>query len=194
MPLFKRCLELSHALELQAWLPGIASVLGYTYALVERLADAVPLLEQALQGVNSARLMFFRHYAAFWLSEAALLSGRLADARALAEPALALSRQRQEQGHEAWVLRLLGDIAMHRDSLDIEQAQTHYQQALALAEELGMRPLQAHCHRALGTLYRQTGQSDQARAALSTAIEMYRDMAMTFWLPETQAVLAVVAG
>ena len=57
-----------------------------------------------------------------------------------------------------------------------------------------MRPLQAHCHRGLGTLYSQTGQAEQARAELSTAIEMYRDMEMTFWLPETEAALADVEG
>ena len=53
-----------------------------------------------------------------------------------------------------------------------------------------MRPLQAHCHRSLGTLYRQTGRAALARAALSTAIEMYRAMGMTFWLPIAQALLA----
>jgi len=40
-------------------------------------------------------------------------------------------------------------------------------QALALAAELGMRPLQAHCHHSLGTLYSQTGHAALARAALS---------------------------
>jgi hypothetical protein len=57
-----------------------------------------------------------------------------------------------------------------------------------------MRPLQAHCHRGLGTLYNVTGQREQARAALSTAIEMYREMAMMFWLPETEVELAAVEG
>ena len=57
-----------------------------------------------------------------------------------------------------------------------------------------MRPLQAHCHRGLGTLYSQTGQSEQAHAELSTAIDMYRDMEMTFWLPETEVALAEVEG
>ena len=57
-----------------------------------------------------------------------------------------------------------------------------------------MRPLLAHCHRGLGTLYLQAGQSEQARAALSTAIKMYRDMAMTFWLPETEATLVAGRG
>jgi Flp pilus assembly protein TadD len=73
-------------------------------------------------------------------------------------------------------------------------AVARYQEALALAEELGMRPLQAHCHRGLGMLYATTGQREQARTALTTAIEMYRAMAMTFWLPETEAVLAQVEG
>jgi hypothetical protein len=70
-------------------------------------------------------------------------------------------------------------------------ALAHYQQALVLANELGMRPLQAHCHRGLGTLYATRGQQEQARAALSTAMEMYRSMEMTFWLSQVEAVLAL---
>ena len=68
----------------------------------------------------------------------------------------------------------------------------HYRQALALAEELGMHPLQAHCHRGLGTLYAATGQREQARTALVAAIALYRNMDMTFWLPQAEAVLAQV--
>ena len=63
----------------------------------------------------------------------------------------------------------------------------------ALAEELGMRPLQAHCHCGLGTLYAATGQREPARTELSTAMEMYRAMDMTFWLPRTETALAQVA-
>ena len=75
---------------------------------------------------------------------------------------------------------------------DVVQAEAHYQQALALAEELGMRPLQAHCHHGLGTLYARSGQREQARTALSTAIELYRAMEMTLWLPQAEAALAQV--
>ena len=71
-------------------------------------------------------------------------------------------------------------------------AAASYHQALTLAEELGMRPLQAHCHRGLGTLSATVGQWEQARTALSTAIEMYQSMDMTFWLPQTEAALAQV--
>ena len=85
-----------------------------------------------------------------------------------------------------------GEIAARRDPPEVELAESHYQQALALADELGMRPLQAHCHRGLGTLYATTGQREQAHTALSTAIALYRDMDMTFWLPQTEAALAQV--
>ena len=128
------------------------------------------------------------------LGEAYLLAGRLEEAQALAERALALARAHQERGHQAYALRLLGEIAARREPPESEQAEAHYHQALALAEELGMRPLLAHCHRGLGTLYAKTGQREQARTALSTAIEMYRAMEMTFWLPQTEAALAQVEG
>ena len=55
-----------------------------------------------------------------------------------------------------------------------------------------MRPLVAHCHLGLGTLYTETGQRDQARTELSTAIALYRAMAMMFWLPQAEVVLAQV--
>ena len=46
----------------------------------------------------------------------------------------------------------------------------------------------------LGMLYAATGQWEQARTELATAIEMYRAMEMTFWLPQTEAALAQVEG
>jgi predicted RNA polymerase sigma factor len=76
----------------------------------------------------------------------------------------------------------------------VAQAEAHYRQALALAEELGMRPLQAHCHHGLGRLYSQTDRGEEARAELSAAIALYRAMAMTFWLPQAEAMLAQVEG
>ena len=57
-----------------------------------------------------------------------------------------------------------------------------------------MRPLQAHCHRGLGMLYARLAQWEQARAELSAAIEMYRDMEMSFWVPETEAALVSGGG
>src|SRR4029453_13037187 len=103
-----------------------------------------------------------------------------------------LVQEHQERGNQAYALRLLGEIAAYRDPPDVVPAEVHYQQALALAEELGMRPLQAHCHWGLGTLYAKTGQREQARAELAAAIDLYRAMDMPFWLPQAEAALAQV--
>jgi hypothetical protein len=73
-------------------------------------------------------------------------------------------------------------------------AEDHYREALALAEALGMRPLVAHCHRGLGTLYSRAERLDEARAALSTAVHMYRTMEMALWLPQAEAMLVQIGG
>jgi tetratricopeptide (TPR) repeat protein len=127
------------------------------------------------------------------LSEALLLVGRVDEAHVLAERLLELSSTHTGHGYQAHAYRLLGDVATHREPPDLALAEAHYRQALALAEEMGMRPLQAHCHRGLGTLYARLGRSEQARSALSAAIELYRAMEMTFWLPQAEAALAQVA-
>jgi hypothetical protein len=68
-------------------------------------------------------------------------------------------------------------------------AEGHYGQALALADELGMHPLVAHCHLGLGTLYRRTGDHATAREHLTTAATMYREMDMGFWLEKAEVAL-----
>src|SRR6516164_9095141 len=93
-----------------------------------------------------------------------------------------LAQQRRERGCLAEALRLLGEIATYRDPPEAESAKAHHRQALAAAAELGMRPLQAHCHVRLGKLYGRTGKQAQAREHLATAAAMYRDMDMGFWL------------
>jgi tetratricopeptide (TPR) repeat protein len=128
------------------------------------------------------------------LGEARLLAGRPEEAQTIAEQALAQAREHQERGNQAYALRLLGDIAARREPAESDPAGAYYHQALALADELGMRPLVAHCHRGLGTLYVTTGQTEQAVVELSTAIEMYRTMGMTFWLPQTEAALPQKKG
>jgi tetratricopeptide (TPR) repeat protein len=152
------------------------------------MAEALPLLEQAVS-------MRFTAAQSLWitqLSEAYLLAGCMEEAFTQARRALELSRTHQERGHEAWVHRLLGDLHAHWHPPAVEQAAASYQQSLVLAQELAMRTLQAHCHRGLGTLYTQLGRLEQARAELSVAIELYRAMDMTFWLPQTEDALAQV--
>jgi tetratricopeptide (TPR) repeat protein len=173
--------------------PMAASVLGATYALAGRATEALPLLDQTLERLATGSHMVAHALVLTEVSEALLLVSRVEDAGALASRLLELSRTHTGHGYQAHAYRLLGEAARRRGPPDIDQATTHYRQALALAEELDMRPLQAHCHRDLGTLYAKTGRQEQARAELSTAIEMYRAMDMTFWLPQAEAALAQVA-
>jgi uncharacterized protein HemY len=104
------------------------------------------------------------------------------------------ARQHKERGNEALALYQLGVVHAHADPPDVGSAEAHYQQALALAEALGMRPLQAHCHLGLGTLYVRTSQWEQAHVELSTAMTLYRSMEMTFWLPQAETTLAEIEG
>jgi tetratricopeptide (TPR) repeat protein len=128
------------------------------------------------------------------LGEAYLLADQVENARACADRAVLLARKRGERGHEAWALRLLGEVASHPNRPDVATAEAPYGGAMALADELGMRPLRAHCHRGLGTLYAKIGRLEQAHAEISTAIGLYRTMDMTFWLPQAEVVLARVEG
>jgi Flp pilus assembly protein TadD len=121
----------------------MAAGLGKAYTLGGGIADAVPLLTQALEQATPMARVHYQIRCRLFLGQAHLLAGRL-------------------------------------------------EEALTLAETLGMRPLVAHCHLGLGTLYATTSQREQARATLTTAIALYRAMDMTFWLPQAEAALAQV--
>jgi tetratricopeptide (TPR) repeat protein len=190
IPVLERGRELCQTAEMPAFAPWVTSTLGYAQALSGRVAEALPLLEQAMEQATSMGRMGSHSLRVAWLSEAYLLANQLEKAIPLALHALNLARTHQERGHQAWIYRLLGEIHAHQEPPAVEQAEEIYQQAMALAEELGMRPLQAHCHRGLGMLYGKLGRQEHAHKELSTAIEMYRTMAMTLWLPEAEAALA----
>jgi len=194
IPILEQCLELCQSANIPLQVPLTAAILVSAYALAGRMAEALPLLDQMLERVATGDRMPMRPLVLTELSEALLLVGRVDEARALVLCLLELTRTHTGHGYQAHAYRLLGETAAHGDPSHAEQAEAHYQQALALADELSMRPLVAHCHRGLGTLYAMTGQREQARTELSTAIALYRAMEMTFWLPQTEAALAQVEG
>jgi tetratricopeptide (TPR) repeat protein len=174
--------------------PYMAGLLGSVYAFSERLSDAVPLLEQAVQTSISLNVMMGRSLLVGFLSEAYLRAGRAEDAVELAQRALDLSRAHQERGWEAWALKLLGDVACQGRIDEVDQASASYRQALALASELGMRPLVAHCHFGLGKLHRRRGNRAEAGEHLRTAVAMFHGMDMPFWLEQAEAQLGEFAA
>jgi tetratricopeptide (TPR) repeat protein len=194
LPPLERAMGICQEADLPTWFPRVAAALGAAYTLSGRIADAVPLLTQVMEQTTATEMTGFQALCNLPLSEAQLLAGLLEEAHALAEHTLAHAHEHQERGHEAYALRFLGDIAARRQPPEHQQAEAHYRQARALADELGMRPLLAHCHLGLGTLYAKSGQPEQARAELSTAVALYRAMDMTFWLPQAEAALAQVGN
>ena len=115
---------------------------------------------------------------------ACLAAGRIDEAATYAQAAVALTRRLGARGTEGHALCLAGDVALAGDPGD---AEAHYREALALSGELGMRPLVAHCHLGLGTLYRRTGRRESAREHLAIATTLYREMDMRLWLDRAEA-------
>jgi hypothetical protein len=109
-------------------------------------------LQQALAAYESAGIGWRLSLSVVQLGEAYLLADRVEDARACADRVFGLARERGERGHEAWALRLFGEVASHQSGPDVATADGHYGAALALASELGMHPLIAHWHYSLHTL------------------------------------------
>jgi tetratricopeptide (TPR) repeat protein len=141
--------------------------------------------EQSIQRQAASGVVVNQGYAYHCLGRACLLLGRMDDARCLADRAVESSMS--QPGFAAHALHLLGDIASHSGSFDPQTGEVYYRQALVLAEPRGMRPLVAHCHLGLGKVYRRGGNHGQAQEHLTTAMEMYREMDMTYWLEQVTA-------
>jgi class 3 adenylate cyclase/tetratricopeptide (TPR) repeat protein len=168
-----------------AW-PFVASALGSAYTHAGRLVEALPLLEASVERAAAMKLKANQSIRLVRLAEAHVRAGRPESAFPLAAQALDLAQEHRERGHEAHALRLLASIEIERKAPALDRAEEGYRKALGLAEQLGMRPLQGHCHLGLGRLHRRTGHADSAASAVAAARDLYRAMDMTFWLHETE--------
>jgi tetratricopeptide (TPR) repeat protein len=168
--------------------------LGHAYAQTGRVVEGVVLLEQSIEQFASMAHPAYQSLRAGWLGDAYLLAGRLVDARRLAEQAVDLAVRYGELGHQARAVRVLADVDSNGEPPVGDENGARYREAMTLAEELEMWPLQARCHLGLGKLYGRIGRRDDAHAELTTAVAMLREMGMTFWLQEAEAELARVSA
>jgi class 3 adenylate cyclase/tetratricopeptide (TPR) repeat protein len=188
-PVLDRACNTAREANLTLLRPQATRLLGHAYILAGRIDEGVALVREAVNEVES-RLLLMQHAAVLsLLAEACLVASRLDEASTVGQRALNLARDGGQRGEEAVALRVLGDIATHPDQFDAESGETHFRQALALAEELGMRPLVAHCNLGLGRLHRRNGNRGQAEEHLSTATAMYREIGMAYWLEQAESEL-----
>jgi tetratricopeptide (TPR) repeat protein len=178
--------------DLALFVPRMAAALGEGYILSGRGGDAVALLTQAAEQTRVPHMAGFQALCSLPLAGAYLCAGRPDEAHALAERTLELARQYQERSIQAYALHLLGEIVTEGNSPKSTAAEDYYQHALTLAQELGMRPLMAHCHLGLGRLALKRGRREQTRSEIGAAIDLYHAMQMRFWLPQAEAALAWV--
>jgi tetratricopeptide (TPR) repeat protein len=179
-----RGLEVCRRREVPVHRPWLAASLGYTYALAGRTSEGCrPCTRRSTRPTRQAT----------WLrrpgdlpgsAKPPLLSGQADDAAMWADQALEQARLRGERGHETWALRAQPEVASARTPT---AAVKRYHEALAVAGNLGVRPLEARCHLGLAALHRAAGRRDQARAALGRARGPLRSMGMEFWLARARA-------
>jgi tetratricopeptide (TPR) repeat protein len=164
----------------------VLASLGTVYTVTGRVKDGLALLERAVTEGEANRILYEHAMVLIQLGEAHL-EGNLEEAERRATCAFELARQHGERGNEAWAVHLQSLVASAHPSAHDDAALTHATRAMTLAEELGMRPLVAHCHLGLGKLYRRTGKRDEAGHHVTTATTMYRAMDMPFWLEQAEA-------
>jgi tetratricopeptide (TPR) repeat protein len=175
-------LEVCQSADIPVMHPLISSCLGAAYAFLGRLDEALQLLENAVRHTESMRRRAGQALRMAWLSEAYILASRTDEAETFARRGLELARESNDRGSQAWLLRNLGELINRRSGSDLEQAEENYREALRLAQELAMRPLQAHCHFGLASVYAKMKKLTKARSELDSAAELYRTLSMPFWL------------
>jgi tetratricopeptide (TPR) repeat protein len=91
LPRLERAVHICQDADLPAYFPRLAAVLGAAYTMAGRVADAVPLLTQAIEQMTATARVSEQALCHLSLGEAQTLASRLEKAYALAERAPALS-------------------------------------------------------------------------------------------------------
>jgi tetratricopeptide (TPR) repeat protein len=181
----ERSVELCRQWNFSIHLTNAAARLGYAHVLSGDVEVGLSLLEQAAKQAESLGRLYEQASIIGWQGLAKLRVGRRDEALELATRAFEVADQSRQQGKRAHTLRILGEVHAGLGPSHVEQAEDCYHRALVQAQELGMRPLQAHCHRGLATVYSRTERAEQAETELSTAIGLFRSMDMDLWLPDS---------
>jgi tetratricopeptide (TPR) repeat protein len=185
----ERSVELAKEIDFPLVLINAAPELGYAYNLVQRSPEAVLLLENAWSLAETGAFLHYGVMCLMHLADAYSLTGQEAHATATIDRALTIARDAGYRAREAWALYLQGNVLGRAPQANVVEARKAQEAALALASELGMRPLIGHCHLGLGSLHAAMGDKAAARTELQAALSMYREMEMQHWPEQAEAEL-----
>jgi tetratricopeptide (TPR) repeat protein len=191
IPILARGLDLSDRLPLLR--PPIAGDLGLAKARNGNVPEGLAGLHSAIGAAQGMGRFSRLPLIIVKCGEVHLLAGEPDEAERLATEALELAIKQKERGNEAYARHLLAEIHAARPGAGYAMAEREYGEALVLASELGMRPLVARCHAGCGLLLRRSGRRDDAREHLDTAVAMFREMAMRYWLDKLKIDRAAVS-
>jgi len=187
IPTLQRAFQMSERSDLLMARTMVAGYLGRAYTLSNRAADAIAILNQAIDTAAAMQLMVDQPIRLVHLGEAYLHTGWTERATSIAHLALRSAQDYNQRGAGAWTQWLLGEI--HSRAGSLETAEAHYEKAMAVASELGMAPLVAHCHLGLGRSYGRAKRGEPAHDHLARAADLYRSLEMPFWIRETEGTL-----
>jgi class 3 adenylate cyclase/tetratricopeptide (TPR) repeat protein len=186
VPVLERGLAIERFAGLSFLSPWVAAPLGAAYALSGRPVDALALLDAAVDRAIAAGLVAGHALRLAWQGDACLLAGQRERAGSLGTRAVQIAQNQKEPGAQGYALLLVGDVAMHREAPALDEAEAAYNQALAIAGRLGMRPLGARSRLALGELLLRSGRRGPARDHLDAARSMLAEMDMRHWLERAE--------
>jgi tetratricopeptide (TPR) repeat protein len=181
-----RSLELCEQASLSVWQPIVAAALGATLVAVDRKDEGEALLRDAVRRSEALGVMAYLSRWVVLLGEGLLARGDVAGARAAADRAIELAHAHGERGHEAMAWRLVGDVVAQDPAADLPAAREAYEQALAIGDELGLRPLIARTHFDLGRLQRRLGHLEDAEEHVARAVVLFSDMGMRHRLEQSE--------
>jgi tetratricopeptide (TPR) repeat protein len=179
IPLLEETVRLARDADIPDTLSSAIGALGQALVRAGRVSEGVALLEQVV--ADDVRRGVAHAFCVLRLGGGYLRAGRPDEALDRATRALELARTHGERASEAWATWLVGEIAAPADPA---RAEAHYRDALAVARELGMRPLVARCHLGLGPLGNRQGRPEEAEMHLETAAHLFAEMGIVHWLPE----------
>jgi tetratricopeptide (TPR) repeat protein len=163
------------------WSSAIAWMLGGALLRAGQFERGARLIEEAIAACDARGEHTGMRIAACLLAEAYLLADRLQDARRVAADAARAATERHESGYLAHAFWVSGLIELQFGTDAHESARRFLSDALSIARERGMRPLEAKVLLALGQLERNAGAHEPAAQQLDAARSLAQALSMPYW-------------